>query len=49
MAGPVTEGQLSHRLMQARELTEDRPDLESARRHIDTALALVRQVHHRRH
>ena len=41
----MTEGQLSHRLMQARELTEGRKDLEPAQFFIDAALQLVREIH----
>lgn len=41
----MTEGELTHRLMQARQLTDHRPELTAARHHIDAALHAVRAVH----
>lgn len=41
----MTEGELTHRLMQARELTEGRPELRFAQLHIDLAILLARRVH----
>lgn len=42
-------GRLTHLLMQARELTENRPELDLARHFIDAALRVVRRVHHYNH
>lgn len=44
----MTEGELCHRLMQARELTDRRPDLADVRLLLDAALQLARRVHRER-
>jgi len=41
----VTEGRLTHLLMQARQLTEGRPDLALADHFICAALRIVRRIH----
>lgn len=41
----MTEGRLTHHLMQARHLTENRPELAGARYFIDAAIQVVRTVH----
>lgn len=41
----MTEGPLTHQLMQARELTDGRPELALARHFIDAAIRIVRTVH----
>ena len=45
MVRQVSEGPLTHRLMQARELTVGRDELAVAQQHIDAALLIVRRVH----
>ena len=45
----MTEGELTHRLMQARALTDGRPELELARYFIDAALRETRHVHREWH
>lgn len=44
----MTEGRLTHLLMQARALTENRPELAAARYLIDAAIQAVRKVHRER-
>lgn len=41
----MTEGPLSHRLMQAYELTASRPDLAQVRFHVEAALLFARRAH----
>lgn len=41
----MTEGRLTHHLMAARDLTENRPELSAARYFIDAAIQVVRKVH----
>lgn len=44
----MTEGRLSHHLLQALTLTEGRPELRMAQYLILTALRIVRRIHHER-
>lgn len=41
----MTTGRITHHLMQARELTEGRAELDLVRYFIDSALRIVRQIH----
>ena len=41
-------GRMTHYLMQARALTEDRAELDLVRHFVDAALLALRRIHHRR-
>lgn len=41
-------GRITHLLMQARELTEGKPELDVVRHFIDAAIKALRKIHHRR-
>ena len=41
-------GRITHLLIQARALTEDKPELDLVRHFIDAAIKALRKIHHRR-